>query len=135
MTGRAARLARLASAQGELAELLEARLARKEVKARELQNLIVQLTAALESSDAALLAVHAAGLKRLSEAGAALLACRAEADAIRQELLGAREREKRLTAKGISYCSQEERKAREAEALETALHMATKACRKPGVLR
>lgn len=103
-------------------------------KAQALRSLIDQLSASMTSVDTALLVFQTAGLKRLADAGAALVSCEMEAEDIRRKLLAARGREKTLSAKAALFQMMEERKMQEEEGLEAALHMTTKACRKTGML-
>lgn len=129
------RLSRLSTAQGELAGLLEAKLAREEMRVRSLRTSINELSVSMGSIEASLLIFHAAALKRLADTEAILAACQGEIDATRWQLLAARGREKAFSAKASRLRVAEERKRLDDEGLEAALRMAAKASGKTGVVR
>lgn len=126
---------RLATAQGELAGLLDAKLAREERRAQAIRTQIEQLSISMRGTDANLLTFHGAGLKQLADAETMLAACKTEADKIRSDLLAARGREKVFSAKGGLLRMAEERKSLEEEGREAALCMAAKASGKTVVVR
>jgi hypothetical protein len=126
---------RMAAAQAELIRLLETKLSRLEQQAVSLRSLIDALSASMVSIGSDFPAFHATSLCRLAERHALHAACRTEAEIIRRELIAARSREKALSAKALHLRRNEERKAQEAEALEAALSMGRKACRKAAVLK
>lgn len=128
-------MARLAVALRRRAELLEARLARENSRARTLQGLAEQLSASMTAMDTRHLVFQSAGLKRLADAETALASSEVDVDKIRHELLGARGREQGLSARAALFRMKEARKASEDEALEAVMNMPTKACRKIGVLK
>lgn len=134
MSGSSDRLSRLATAQGVLGGLLEARLAQQELRVRSFHILIEQLSRALEGADTSMLVFHAAGLTRLADAEGMLTVCKTEAEKIRSELLTARSREKAFSAKAKLLAVAEQRKEQEEASLEAALHMAAKVSGKTGMV-
>lgn len=128
------RLARLAEAQGSMARAVEIKLAAAERAIA----LLLAARAEIESLAAAPAAAHMAllppALRKLVDLDKRLASARAEADALRRQLIAARGREKAFGKLEKQLRDSLARKAAEEEALETALGMAAKASGKADVV-
>lgn len=134
MSERARRLARLGEAQESMAKLIESRLAAVERRIAALAAAHAELAALAQAGSRIQLGFLTSLLRRLAATEAEAAAAEKEAAALRRALLAMRHRGRVFGERADALRELEMRKAEEEEALDTALGIAAKACRKQGVV-
>ncbi len=134
MSERTKRLARLGAAQEGMAKLIETRLAVVERRIAALNASHAELAVLAQSESPVQMEFLSSLLRRMVGTEADIAAAEREADMLRRSLLAMRHRGRTFGEKADRLREMEMRKAEEEEALETALAMAAKACRKQGVV-
>ena len=134
MSERTKRLARLGAAQEGMAKLIETRLAAVERRIAVLGAAHAELAALAQTGSQLQLGFLPSLLRRLAATEAETAAAQQDADALRHALLAMRHRGRAFAERADALREIDMRKAEEEEALETALAMAAKACRKQGAV-